>query len=200
MVFRFVHTADWQLGKRFGGFDGETQALLREARLAVIDQLADVAGGGGAAHVLVAGDVFDDGRASRATLKSAMSRLRKHRAITWHLLPGNHDAHREDGVFARAAAEGVPENVRLHLDAAASEIAAGVFVIAAPLGGRASERDPTAFMDTIATADGTTRIGLAHGSVRGFGSDASAAIRIDPATLRQCRPWLPRAWRLAWHC
>ena len=50
MTFRFLHTADWHIGKAFGGFPPDRAALLREARLTAISRLAAVAGEHGAGH------------------------------------------------------------------------------------------------------------------------------------------------------
>ena len=59
MRFTFLHTADWQLGKRFGSFPGDKPAVLRDQRLQAVDRLAQAAMAGGCSAVLVAGDVFD---------------------------------------------------------------------------------------------------------------------------------------------
>jgi len=40
---KFIHTADWQLGKPFRRFPQEVSAALGEARLDVIDRLTEVA-------------------------------------------------------------------------------------------------------------------------------------------------------------
>jgi len=56
---RFIHIADWQLGKPFGGFDAETRSALTEAQFDAIDVIGKAAARVGALHVLVAGDVFD---------------------------------------------------------------------------------------------------------------------------------------------
>ena len=37
---RFLHTADWQLGKPFGRFEPEVRAALGEARFDAIDRIA----------------------------------------------------------------------------------------------------------------------------------------------------------------
>ena len=59
MRFAFIHTADWQIGKRFGAFESEKAAVLREQRLGAVDRVAEAARAAGAEAVLVAGDVFD---------------------------------------------------------------------------------------------------------------------------------------------
>jgi len=52
---RFIHTADWQIGKPFKQF-GDRESVLRQARLVAIENIGRLAAKEGAAHVLVAGD------------------------------------------------------------------------------------------------------------------------------------------------
>ena len=67
MSLTLIHTADWQIGRNFGTsgtLDVRKRTLLREARVTVIDRIAQAATQaagdfGGSRHVLVAGDVFD---------------------------------------------------------------------------------------------------------------------------------------------
>lgn len=185
MTFTVVHTADWQLGKPFGRFDPEKAAVLRHARLTAIDRIADVARRSGAAHVLVAGDVFDAEAAPDHLIRQALSRMASHADIDWHLLPGNHDPARTGGLWHIIAGLGVPERIHLHLKPQAAEIAPGVHLLPAPLTAKATTTDPTAWMQAAPTPPGTLRIGLAHGSVQGFGSPGEAAVPIHPARAKQ---------------
>jgi hypothetical protein len=187
VAFTFVHTADWQLGKPFGAIGGETAALLREARLTAVDRVAEVARRVGAQHVLVAGDVFDSASPPDGSLRTVLGLLAAHRPLTWHLLPGNHDPHTPGGVWQRLGAFGLPGNVRLHLTPSAADLATGVVLLAAPLTARATAEDPTRWMDGHQTPDGTIRIGLAHGSVQGFGSEGDAAVPIAPDRAARAR-------------
>ena len=57
-------------------------------------------------------------------------------------------------------------------------------VLPAPLTAKSTSRDPTAWMDAAATPSGSLRIGLAHGSVQGFGSAGEANVPIDPARAK----------------
>ncbi len=43
MAFTFLHTADWQIGKRFGAFPADKAAMLRDQRLHAVDRLAAAA-------------------------------------------------------------------------------------------------------------------------------------------------------------
>ncbi len=57
-LMRFIHTADWQIGKPFRGF-GEKESVLRQARLDGIETIGRLAMRENAPHVLVAGDLYD---------------------------------------------------------------------------------------------------------------------------------------------
>ena len=104
MRFAFIHTADWQIGKRFGAFEAEKAAVLREQRLGAVDRLAKAARASGAATVLVAGDVFDSETVTDALVARLLSRLTGHNNLVWHLLSGNHDPARAGGVVGPARA------------------------------------------------------------------------------------------------
>lgn len=181
MRFAFIHTADWQIGKRFGAFEAEKAAVLREQRLGAVDRLANAARASGAATVLVAGDVFDSETVTDALIARLLSRLKGHNNLVWHLLSGNHDPARAGGVWEAIVAGGLPENVCLHLTSQPAELAKGVVLLPAPLTSKSTSCDPTIWMDSVSSPDGIVRIGLAHGSVQGFGSDGGANVPIDPA-------------------
>lgn len=185
MTFTAVHTADWQLGKPFGRFEPEKGAVLRRARLEAIDRIAAVARNAGAGHVLVAGDVFDSETVSDLLLRQALSRMASHGDIRWHLLPGNHDPARTGGLWHVLGTIGIPERVHLHLEQRPMEIEPGVHLLPAPLAAKAMATDPTAWMSTASTPPGALRIGIAHGSVQGFGSLGEAAVPIDPSRAKQ---------------
>ena len=183
MVFTFVHTADWQIGKTFARFAPDVSVQLRAARLDAIDRIAAEAGRAGARHVLVAGDVMDSEHLDDAALLQPLARMSAYADVAWHLLPGNHDPARAGGVWARLASLGLPANVRAHVRAEICEIATGVALLPAPLHVKEMRTDPTAWMDQAESADGMLRIGMAHGSVRGFDSLGEAAVPIEPGRL-----------------
>jgi DNA repair exonuclease SbcCD nuclease subunit len=182
MAFTFIHTADWQLGKPFGGYPADVAPLLQQAR---------------ARHVIVAGDVFDSRTPSADLLRRTFAKLAAERDIVWHLLPGNHDPAEAGSFWLRADAVARAPNVRLLLASTPVEIEPGVALLPAPLAAKAMATDPTAWMGICATPAGTIRIGVAHGSVQGFGSEGDAAVPIAPE-----RPRLARLAYLAlgdWH-
>ena len=57
--FRFIHSSDLHLGRRFGNLPEDIRGRLVEARHAVIKSLSVTARNHGASHVLIAGDLFD---------------------------------------------------------------------------------------------------------------------------------------------
>jgi hypothetical protein len=109
--------------------------------------------------------------------------MRRFSQVIWHLMPGNHDCLRENGLWDRLVRMQLPENVRLHVTAGAVEIAKDpiVYLLPAPLRYISSADDLTSYMDSAPTPDGAIRIGIAHGSVRGFGSDGEASNYISPS-------------------
>ncbi|MDH4982684.1 DNA repair exonuclease [Hyphomicrobium sp. D-2] len=184
MSIAFLHTADWQLGKRFGSFPGDKPAILRNQRLEAVDRLARAAVDGGCSAVLVAGDIFDAETVPQALTSQLLARLKSYPSLVWHLLPGNHDPARTGGVWTGILASGLPQNVRVHMQPVAAELVPGAVVLPAPLASKRVASDPTAWMDDAPSADGVLRIGLAHGSVQGFGSAGEASVPINPARVR----------------
>jgi hypothetical protein len=179
MAFTFIHTADWQIGKAFAQFDAAVGVQLRAARLEAIDRIAGVAASTGAGHVIVAGDVFDSELFDDMGLRQPLGRMAAYPDLAWHLLPGNHDPARGAGVWERLIRLGLPPNVTPLLSASPYRIAPNVSLLPAPLTAKEMRSDPTGWMDMAQTAEGELRIGVAHGSVRGFGSLGEAAVPIE---------------------
>jgi hypothetical protein len=173
MAFRFLHSADWQIGKRFGAFPPEKASLLREARFEAVATLAKCAGSRGVHHVLVAGDIFETETSEQATRRKLFAILRQHETLRWHLLPGNHDPGRPGGLWDACRKDGLPANVTLHLEAKPVEIEPGVFLLPCPIATRHVHADPTEWLRSLALPAGAFRIGLAHGSVEGFTGDSA---------------------------
>lgn len=172
MNFRFVHSADWQIGKVFRFVDNATMGLLQEMRLRAITRLGEFAADHDTRHVLVAGDVYDMEALSPRSLNQPLERMRNFAPIQWHLLPGNHDPHRPNGLWDQLLRRGLPDNVHVHIAAEPATLEDDVAaLLPAPLHHRRTLDDPTAYMDNMALPDGLIRIGLAHGTVSGFGSD-----------------------------
>ncbi|NHO33386.1 metallophosphoesterase family protein [Acetobacter fallax] len=165
---KFIHSADWQLGKPFGRFDPDIRAALSEARFDAIDAMGRAAAEHGAAHVVVAGDVFDTEGPEDRTIVQALSRMERH-ACRWWLLPGNHDFARNGGLWDRVRARAGSRIVVL-TEPEPVEMEEGVWLLPAPLTYRHHLDDPTHQFDSMETPGARLRIGLAHGSIRDFGS------------------------------
>lgn len=166
---RFLHTADWQIGRQYTTFDDVPAAsALSEARLNTVENIAKYAADECLDAVLVAGDVFDSQTISDVTIHRLFHALR-HFEGPWILLPGNHDAALAESIWTRAQRLGaIPPNVRLVLTPEVLEFPElGFAVLAAPLTQRQVNVDLTEWFDRAETSPGLLRIGLAHGSVQG---------------------------------
>jgi DNA repair exonuclease SbcCD nuclease subunit len=183
---RFIHTADWQIGKPFRNF-GDKESVLRQARLAVIEEIGRLAAAEGAAHVLVAGDLYDNDAPAQKTLLEPLERMRNFSAVAWHVISGNHDYHRGNGVWDRARALGLPPNVHLHLTPEPASLGEDAVLLPAPLRRKSEVNDLTEWMDGAESKPGQIRIGLAHGSVQGFDSAGEANNPIAPDRARRAR-------------
>ncbi|AKH44312.1 hypothetical protein FHS61_002952 [Altererythrobacter atlanticus] len=182
---RFIHTADWQLGKPFGGFDAETRNALTEARFDAIDAVGKAAAAHNAQHVLVAGDVFDTEGPDERTIVQALARMERY-ACKWWLLPGNHDFARNGGLWDRVRKR-AGGRVAVLASHDPVEMEDGVWLLPAPLLHRHMVDDPTAAWDDMETPGARLRIGLAHGSIRDFGTSGEAPNLIAPDRARRAR-------------
>ena len=199
MAFRFIHTADWQIGKVFRFVDSAEMGGLQLARLEAITRIGKLAEEHRARHVLVAGDVYDHATPSPHTRNQVVERMRAHTSVQWHLLPGNHDPYQPNGLWDQLRTRGLPDNVHAHTESAGAIIEQDVAVLLpAPLHHRRTLDDPTEWMDNHPSAPNLIRIGLAHGAVHGFDTDEEQ--RANP--IDRTRPQLARLDYLAlgdWH-
>ncbi len=88
---RFVHTADWQIGKPFARIaDQRKRALVQQARIAVVGRIASVVQEHGAQFVLVAGDLFDSPGVDKPTVSAVCAAIGRV-PVPVIVIPGNHD-------------------------------------------------------------------------------------------------------------
>lgn len=184
MAFRFIHSSDLHLGKRFGQFSGDLPAKLREARHATIGKLAEHARVQGASTILLAGDTFDTETPAPEVRRQALAEMHHHAPIRWVILPGNHDSLQAAQLWSTLRAE-APENVTLAVEATPLDLAPGVVLLPAPCTTRRPGRDLSEWMDGAATGEGTVRIGLAHGAVRSFSEEGGGLDVIAPDRARR---------------
>ena len=172
MSIKIIHTSDWQIGKVFRYVDDATMGLLQNARLEAITRLGELAEEHGASHILVAGDVYDMEALSPRSVNQPLERMRRFPGIKWHLLPGNHDPHRPNGLWDRILAGNPPENIHIHTTPKPLIFREeSLVLLPAPLERRRTLGDPTEYMDDVDLPEGFVRVGIAHGTVTGFGSD-----------------------------
>jgi DNA repair exonuclease SbcCD nuclease subunit len=199
MSTRFIHTADWQLGKPFAGVeDDQKRALLRHERFTALERIAARAREHQAEFILVAGDLFDSPRATEAVVSAACSALGA-LALPVFAIPGNHDPGGAGSLweqdFFRREQQQLAPNLTVLLEAKPVELASAV-LLPCPLLRRREAGDPTAWLRSpellAAWHTDKPRIVLAHGSVQDFGawpdeeeSDAPGANRIDLSRLAE---------------
>ncbi|MCK0165383.1 DNA repair exonuclease [Marinobacter sp. S6332] len=166
---KFLHTADWQMGRTYSRFDAEDSAALVEARYEAIERLAALATEHQCDAVLVAGDVFDAQTVSDRTIRRVFNATSGF-AGPWVMLPGNHDAALAESVWTRAKRlDAVPPNVHLALESGVTSLPEqGIAVLSAPLTQRHTYGDLTQPFADMETEANFLRIGLAHGSVQGL--------------------------------
>ena len=197
MGTRFIHTADWQIGKPFAGIeDAHKRALVQQERLNMLQRIGEAAVEHRAEFILVAGDIFDTPTVTKATVSAACSAIGR-LGIPVLAIPGNHDhggpaSIWEQAFFQREQASLAP-NFRILLKPEPVELDS-VVIFPCPLLRRAESVDPAAWLrslDAAASPFGEkARVVLAHGSTQGFGSqadddepDAFATNQIDLSRL-----------------
>lgn len=167
MAFRFIHTADWQIGKPFGNIVGDPGVELRLQRIRTVRRIAELANERGVDAVLVAGDAFDSNEVSDRTIVRTIEALEPFSGA-WVFLPGNHDAAITYSVWTRMKEMDLPQNIIIADQALPIDRWNGAaIVLPAPLRRRRESIDQTEWFDAAVTPDGCRRIGLAHGSVAG---------------------------------
>ncbi|MDO8358932.1 MAG: DNA repair exonuclease [Devosia sp.] len=178
-MFRFVHSSDLHIGRRYANMPEDLRGRLREARHGAIGRLAEQARANGASTLLLAGDTFDTETPTPTILRQAIAEMAQHSSLQWVLLPGNHDSLLADELWN--AIRGVaPQNVVLATEPQPMSIAPGVALLPAPCTTRRPGRDLTEWMNGVVTPEGTIRIGLAHGAVQDFSEDGGVSNVIAP--------------------
>lgn len=174
-MIKFLHTADWQLGKPYQRVNDDCKrARLQLERIACLRRIGETARDANASFVLVAGDLFDSSSPVNATVAAACESIGAMK-IPVLAIPGNHDHGGPGSLWAQPffvrEREKLAPNLRVLLDAKPI-ILDNAVVFPAPLLRRHDPADPTAWIRTAFDnqefpAD-LPRIVLAHGSVQGF--------------------------------
>jgi hypothetical protein len=189
-MLKFLHTADWQIGRQFGRFDADDGAMLAAARLEAVARIAELADRRQVDAVLVAGDIFDAQTISDKLLRRTFQAMAAYKGF-WFLLPGNHDAALADGVWQRAREFGLLTDQVVLLDQPAPYVVDKwrCVLLPAPLTQRQTMVDLTAWFDDAETADGYCRVGLAHGSIIDRLPEPAEALSNPIAPDRAAHSW-----------
>ena len=173
---RFIHTADWQIGKPYRSISDEQKRFrLQQERLNAIGRIRDVARMQSAEFVLVAGDLFDSPAPATTAVLEVLEAIGE-MEVPVVVIPGNHDHgalgtvwHRDD--FQRHQRQMAP-NLQLLLETKPMELGQ-VVLLPCPLLRNQDSQDPTLWLrslDWTALPADKPRILLAHGGVHGFGA------------------------------
>lgn len=174
---RFLHTADWHLGKTFHSFseDEDVRARLRSVRFDALDKLGAAARQHGCAAILVAGDLFHSNGIDDRVLLAALERIGR-MALPVIAIPGNHDHAGAASVWERKRfkkdQQALAPNLVLVADQASCIPVEGVDVLAAPVLQRFHQQ-ALADLANLGTHDGRPRLGLVHSASIEFSEDGS---------------------------
>ena len=174
-MLRFLHTADWQIGKPFGTVaDEQKRFRLQQERIAAVGRIRDLVRLQQAQLVLVAGDLFDSPTPAAPAVMEVLEAIGE-MAVPVLVIPGNHDHggagsvwHRDD--FQRQQRQFAP-NLQLLLERRPLLLEQAV-VLPCPLLRNQDSSDPSQWLqelDWSQIPDDRPRIVLAHGGVHGFG-------------------------------
>jgi DNA repair exonuclease SbcCD nuclease subunit len=186
---RFIHTADWQIGKPFARIsDSHKRSLVQQARIDAIKSIGALVREVGAECVLVAGDLFDSTSVDKAAVSAACSAIGGI-GVPVIAIPGNHDhggpgSIWEQDFFGRER-EALAPNLVVLREATPYELDSAM-VLPCPLTRRTVVGDPTEWLRagsvyTYLSAD-KPRIVLAHGSTQTFGGDWDNESESGPAS------------------
>ena len=172
---RFIHTADWQIGKPYLSIQDEQKRFkLRQERFNAISRIKEVVRMQASQFVVIAGDLFDSPAPSSSCIIEVLESIGE-MEVPVLVIPGNHDHgalgtvwHTDD--FKKYQKQMAP-NLMLLLESKPVEIEDAV-VLPCPLIRNKDNNDPTIWLrnlnwDSISTTK--PRIVLAHGGVHEFG-------------------------------
>ncbi len=184
-MFRFIHSADWQLGARFAQFGAEAD-LLRAQRLQTLRTALAHARDRAVDAFFVAGDLFEDNLVADTLVDETLRIFADFPEVPVFLLPGNHDPASGPGAVwsRRQFRPGTrPPNITLLLEPAAVPLSGGHLLLASPLRQKMSTVDPSLCLRDLARPQPADRIkiGLTHGALAIPGKHQPHDFPIDPA-------------------
>lgn len=179
-MVRFIHTADWQIGKVFAGIeDVSKRTRLQDARTDAIARIGEVAAENAAAFVVVAGDLFDSSTVPRATVSKALSAIGRLQCPVY-VIPGNHDHGGAGGIWEQEYFQREHKLLASNLIVLTSAeplLRDDAVLLPCPLLRRHEIDDPTAWIRTLdeqwQTFGDRPRIVVAHGGAHGFVTESA---------------------------
>lgn len=97
---KFIHTADIHLGKSFA-FLGNKGSLLREAQIATLGKIANLAQSESVDFVIIAGDLFESNEISARLVRMTTDILKNIDPTPILISPGTHDLLDEGSIYKR---------------------------------------------------------------------------------------------------
>lgn len=158
---KFLHTADWQIGMKCLSA-GERASEARRERLATVDRIVDAANLHAVDFVIVAGDLFDGVTPKPSDVAHVAAALQRF-AMPVYVLPGNHDPAGTQGPYESPAWQVLRGSHVVTLTEPNWCAVAGGVLLFAPCVAKYGNEDPTLWFETVASAPGEIRVGLAHG-------------------------------------
>lgn len=165
-MFRFIHSADWQLGARFSQF-GSKGSILREARLNTLRRALDIARQRAVDAFIVAGDLFEDNQVDEVLVTAVLQLFTEYPSVPIYLLPGNHDPiSGPESVWMRRPFANAPNHVHVLKQPETIDLG-GAFLVASPLQQKISTIDPSLKLVELAmkVPEDSVRIGVTHGAL-----------------------------------
>ena len=160
-VVKFLHTADWHLGKKYVKL-GEKAEEARKIRIRSVENLLEKAKANNVDFVIISGDLFDNNDVDRNLTYKVTEILAKINPIPVYILPGNHDPLTMDSLYLDPVWDSV-ENVEIFEDSYPIEIQnMDVTLYPCPIKQKRSKND---FTDWIKVSDEQISIGVAHGTL-----------------------------------
>lgn len=160
-VVKFLHTADWHLGKKYVKL-GEKAEKARKTRIKSAENLLEKAKANNVDFVIISGDLFDNNDVDRNLTYKVTEILAKINPIPVYILPGNHDPLTMDSLYLDPVWNSL-ENVEIFEDSHSMEIPnMNVTLYPCPIKQKRSKND---FTDWIKVLDEQISIGVAHGTL-----------------------------------
>ena len=185
-MVRFLHSADWQLGRAPHYLSEEARARFSAARVEVIGTIAELAVQERCDFVVVCGDVFESNHVDRQVLVRALDKMRAAAPLEFFLLPGNHDPLDASSIFRSPTfKEHGPSNVTVLDGSEPVQAASGAELIAAPWPNKRPLVDLVGeACESLDPADGM-RVVCGHGAVDAMWPEANNPAHLSLERLEE---------------